>query len=255
MLFALTREISPAFERCQLSHQPRRPIDLDRARAQHAAYEWALVELGGTVRRIDSGPDMPDAVFIEDTAVVLGDGAIMTRPGADARRAETPGVADALARYGVPLRDLLAPATLDGGDVLVIGRSVFVGESSRTNAAAIAQLRRILQPLGYAVRKVPVEKCLHLKSAATAVSGSTLLVNPEWVPDGTFLALTTIEVDPDEPQAGNALLVGETAIYPAAFPKTRARLERAGIRVRTVEVDEIAKAEGGVTCCCLLWER
>lgn len=254
MLFALTREISSAFERCQLTHQPRVPIDLDRARAQHAAYEWALVELGCTVRRIDSGPDMPDTVFIEDTAVVFREGAVMARPGAESRRLETPGVADALARYGVPLRDLLEPATLDGGDVLIMSRTVFVGASSRTNAAGIAQLRRILQPLGYAVQKIPVEKCLHLKSAATAVGPETLLLNPQWVPAEAFGSLTRIEVDHDEPGAGNALLVGDTVVYPAAFQKTRARLEQAGLRVRAVEVDELAKAEGGVTCCCLLFQ-
>ncbi len=255
MLFAITREISPAFERCELTHQPRVPIDLERARAQHAAYEWALVDLGCTVRRIDSGPDMPDAVFVEDMAVVLREGAIIARPGADSRRAEVVGVADALARNGVPLRDLVAPATLDGGDVLVMGRTIFAGESSRTSAAAIAQLRRIVQPLGYTLRKVPVRECLHLKSAATAVAGSVVLVNPAWIPPDTFAGFTTIEVDPDEPNGAKALLVGETVISPAAFPKTRARLERTGLKVHAVDVDEIAKAEGGVTCCCLLYER
>lgn len=254
MIWAITRDISPAFEHCQLTHRPRVPIDLARARAQHDAYEWALVELGCTVRRIDSSADTPDAVFIEDTAVVLREGAIIARPGAETRRAETPAVAHALARLGLPLREIAEPATFDGGDVLVVGRTVFVGSSSRTNATGINQMRRMLQPLGYKVRPVSVEACLHLKSAVTAVAGDAVLINREWVPADAFGGLTVIDVDPDEPEAGNALLVGGIVIYPAAYPKTRARLERHGLRVRSVEVDELAKAEGGVTCCSLVFE-
>jgi len=252
---ALTREISSAFERCELTHRPRVPIDLARARAQHDAYEWALVELGCTVRRIDSGPDMPDAVFVEDTAVVFREGGVIARPGAPSRRAETPAVMAALARFGLPLHDVIEPATLDGGDVLVIGRRVFIGSSARTNAAAIDQMRRLLEPLGYGVRAVPVQGCLHLKSAATAVSSTTLLVNRTWVPAEAFEGLTLVDVDPDEPHAANALLVGEVVVYPAAFPRTRARLEDRRLRLRTVEVDELAKAEGGVTCCSVIFER
>ena len=261
MLLSFTRALSPAFDRCQLTHLPRVPIDLDRARAQHDAYEWTLVELGCTVRRIDSVPDLPDAVFIEDTAVIVREGAIVARPGAESRRAETPAVVAALARFGLPQHDITAPGTLDGGDVLVVGRRVFVGASARTNVEGLDQIRRLLEPLGYAVRAVPVEGCLHLKSAVTAVARDTLLLNRAWVPADAFPGLTTIDVDPDEPHGANALwLTGtggpagasDAVVYPAAFPKTRARLERHGLRIRAVEVDELAKAEGGVTCCCLL---
>ncbi|MBI3050781.1 MAG: dimethylargininase [Acidobacteria bacterium] len=256
MLFALTREISPRFAECQLAHLPRLPIDLQRARAQHDAYEWALVELGCTIRRLDSGADMPDAVFVEDTAVIVQEGAVIARPGAEARKAETPAVAAALARFGLPQHQIAAPGTLDGGDVLVVGRRVFIGASSRTNVEGIDQMRRLLEPLGYAVRAVPVRECLHLKSAVTAVAPDTLLINRDWVPADAFTGATLIGVDPDEPAAANALWLprpdGPVVIYPAAFPKTRRRLEQHGLRVRTVEVDELAKAEGGVTCCCLI---
>lgn len=254
MLFALTREISSAFEQCQLTHLPRVPIDLDRARAQHAAYEWALVELGCTVRRVDSGANMPDAVFIEDIAVILREGAVITRPGAESRHAEIPVVAAALARFGLPLSDIRAPGTLDGGDALVTGRQVFVGSSARTNTAAVDQMRELLKPLGYAVRCVPVQGCLHLKSAVTVVATNTLLINRDWTSAEAFAGFTLIDVDPDEPYSANALLVGDVLIYPAAFPKTRARVEQRGLRVRTVEVDELAKAEGGVTCCSLVFD-
>jgi len=254
MLMALTREISPAFESCQLTHVPRVPIDVERARAQHAAYEWALVEAGCTIRRLDTAPDLPDSVFIEDIAVVLEEGAIVCRPGAEARRAETAGVVEALVRHGRPLHRVQAPATLDGGDVLVIGREVFVGASSRTNRAAIDQLSRTLGAVGYTVRAVPVRGCLHLKSAVTAVAADTLLINRAWVPAETFRGLSLIDVDPEEPHAANGLTVGDAVIYPSSFPRTRERLERRGVRIRPVEVDELQKAEGAVTCCSLIFE-
>jgi dimethylargininase len=258
---AFTRSIAPVFEQCQLTHMPRVAIDVERARAQHDAYEWALVELGCTIRRLDSGPAMPDAVFIEDTAVVVREGAIIARPGADTRRAEVPAVVEALARIGLPQHAIAAPATLDGGDVLVVDRRVFVGASTRTNVEGFDQMRQLLEPLGYVVAAVPVRGCLHLKSAVTAVGRETLLINRTWVPADAFRGFTLIDIDPDEPHAANALWVAAppgparrddgVVIYPAAFPKTRARLER-HVRVRSVEVDELAKAEGGVTCCSLL---
>jgi dimethylargininase len=254
MWFAITREISGAFQDCQLTHLPRVAIDLERARAQHDAYEWALVELGCTVRRVNSGAGMPDSVFVEDAAVVFREGAVIARPGAESRRAETPAVAEALARFGLSHRDIQEPGTLDGGDVLVVGRDVFVGASSRTNAAGITQLRHIVTRLGYRVHAVPVQDCLHLKSAVTPVAAKTLLVNRNWVAADAFSNLRLIDVDDDEPHAANALLVGDVVICAAAFPRTRARLERHGLRVKLVDVDELAKAEGGVTCCSLLFE-
>ena len=253
MLMALTREVSPSFQDCALTHLNRVPIDLDRARAQHADYEWALVEAGCTVRRLDAGPDLPDSVFIEDAAIVLPEGAIITRPGADSRRAETLVVAAALARHGLPLREIEAPATLDGGDVLVIGRSIFIGESDRTNAAGIDQVRKILQRR-YKVHGIPLEGCLHLKSAVTSVADDTLLINREWVSPTAFKKFTLIDIDPQEPYAANALRLPDRLLYPAAFPRTCERLKNEGLKVRTVDVDELAKAEGAVTCCSLVFE-
>jgi dimethylargininase len=254
MLMALTREISAAFEACELTHLPRVPIDLERARAQHAAYEWALVEAGCTVRRLDSAPDMPDAVFVEDMAIMLEEGVVICRPGAESRRRETPGVVEALERHGHPLQHIQAPGTLDGGDVLVVGRQVFVGSSARTNRAGIDQLARILEPVGYTVRAVPVHGCLHLKSAVTAVSPDTVLINREWVPADAFAGLSLVDIDPQEPHAANALAIADAVLYPASFPRTRERLESRGLRVQPVDVDELQKAEGAVTCCSLIFE-
>ena len=234
MIWAVTRGISDSFEQCQLTHMARVPIDIERARAQHAAYEWALVELGCTVRRLDAPPDLPDAVFIEDTAVVFPEAAVIARPGAEARQRETPAVREALGRFGMPMRDVAEPATLDGGDVLRIGRQVFIGSSTRTNATAANQMRRFLRPLGYKVRVVPVEGCLHLKSAVTAVAPDTVLINRAWVPANAFAGLDIIDVDPDEPAGANALLAGDVLVYAASFPRTRARLEDKGLHVRVV---------------------
>jgi dimethylargininase len=252
MLMALTREISAAIRDCELTHLARAPIDMDRARAQHAAYEWALVETGCTVRRLDTTEPLPDSVFIEDVAIVLDEAAIITRPGAQARRSETIAIAQWMSHVR-PLRYIDAPGTLDGGDVLTVGRRMFVGASDRTNAAGAEQLRTIVAPLGYTVDIVPVSGCLHLKSAVTAVSEETLLINPQWVSPDRFTGFRLVEIDPAEPYAANALAVGGRIIYPAAFPATRRRLEELGLTLRTVDVDELAKAEGAVTCCSLIF--
>jgi dimethylargininase len=253
MLIAITREVSPALERCELTHLARTPIDLGRARAQHDAYEQCLVEAVCPVERLTADDTMPDSVFIEDIAVVFDELALVTRPGAASRRAETPAVAEALARYR-PLRYIEWPGTVDGGDVLVSGQRVFVGRSSRTNADGIEQMRHILEPYAYTVDAVDVTGCLHLKSAVTTVATDVLLMNRAWTDAAQFSGFTIIDVDPAEPYAANALCVGDLIIFPAAFPLTRQRLEARGLQARTVDVSEFAKAEGGVTCCSLVFD-
>jgi dimethylargininase len=252
MLMALTREISSAIQQCALTHLPRTPIDLERARAQHSAYEWALVEAGCTVRRLDTTDPLPDSVFIEDTAIVLDELAIITRPGAQSRRSETPAVAQWLTKVR-PVRQIEAPGTVDGGDVLAVGRMLWVGASERTNDAGAAQLRRLVSPYGYTVEQVPVNGCLHLKSAVTLAAADTVLINRRWVPADAFARCTLIDIDPDEPYAANAVAVGGRVLYPATFPRTRQRLVDHGLSVHTVHMDELAKAEGAVTCCSLIF--
>lgn len=247
MAIAFTRAISPAIGRCELTHLARSPIDLGRACDQHAAYEAALAGLGYEVRRLPPLPDCPDAVFVEDAAVVFDEVAVITRPGAESRRTETASMADALAAFR-PLRYIESPGTLDGGDVLRLGRTVFIGRTARTNAVAIEQMRSLLSPFGYAVRGTEVSGCLHLKTAITEVADGVVLANRAWV---DVPAVEVIEVDPDEPFGANALRVGAAVIYSTAFPKTRARLEARGVRVVAVDVSELAKAEAGVTCCCV----
>jgi dimethylargininase len=253
LLRALTREVSPSIARCELSYVPRTEISLDRARAQHLAYEQALVELGCDVVSLPAEASLPDSVFVEDTALVLNEIAVILRPGAEARQPETPSVAKILAEH----RDLAvigAPGTVDGGDVLHVGRTIYVGSSRRTNAVGIAQVASAVEPFGYRVQPVAVNGCLHLKSAVTPVEPQTLLMNREWVDAGAFEGLHWIDVSPDEPLAANALLIGDTVVYPASYGRTRARLEERGITVRVVDVSELQKAEGGVTCCSLIFE-
>jgi dimethylargininase len=248
---AITRAVSPAIADCELTCQPRVPIDVALARAQHHAYEQALAAAGCRVEQLEADEAMPDSVFVEDLAVVFDELAILTRPGADSRRPEMPAIAAALAAYR-PLHAIQAPATVDGGDVLVAGRHVFVGGSTRTNGAAVAQMRRLLEPLGYAVIQTDVRGCLHLKSAVTALDDRRLLVNPEWVDAAAFAGFTLVEVAPDEPSAANALRLADRIIMAAAFPRTADRVAALGLRVERVDANELAKAEGAVTCCSLI---
>ncbi len=251
MPIAITRKLSPAIARCELTHIGRVPIDLERAEAQHAAYERALARLGCEVVSLPAEPDLPDAVFVEDTVVVVDELAVITRPGAAARRRETASVAAVLAEHR-PLAAIDEPGTLDGGDVLRVGRCFWVGLTGRTNREGVAQLAALVAPHGYTVEAVPVAGCLHLKTAVTQVGPATVLLNPAWVDPAPFQGLDRLEVDPAEPFAANALLVGDSAIYPTAFPRTAARLERAGTRLEPVDVSELAKAEGAVTCCSII---
>jgi len=253
VLVAITREVSPSLGACELVHLPRVAIDIARARLEHDAYERALSEAGCEVRRLPAGSDIPDSVFVEDIAVVFDELAVITRPGAPSRRAETPAVAGALGGYR-PLRRLEPPATLDGGDVLVVGRTVFVGRSARTNPEGIEQLGRILGDFGYTVAGVAVAGCLHLKSAVTSVGDHLLLINSRWVSRAALPGADFVDVHPDEPYAANALRIGGGVLFPELFVRTRERLEREGVIVRTVEVGELAKAEGAVTCCSLVFE-
>jgi dimethylargininase len=250
---AITRQVSPSIARCELTHLDRLPIDLETARAQHRAYEKTLAGLGCEVRSLPPEPDLPDSMFVEDPAVVLDGVAVIARSGAESRRPEADSIAAALESFR-PLDHVAAPGTLDGGDVLVVGRTLFVGRSSRTNPEGAEQLRRIAAPHGYTVAGVDVNECLHLKSAATRVGERILLANRAWVDTDAFGDAEIIEVDPAEPAAANALLVGETVVLPAAYPRTRDRLQAHGIATVALDVSEVIKAEGGVTCCSLIFE-
>jgi dimethylargininase len=242
-MIAITRDVPSSMETCELTHRDRERVDVATARAQHHRYRALLASLGCEVIGLPADDAYPDCVFVEDTAIVLEDLAVITRPGAESRRGETLVVADVLADYR-PLVYIEAPATLDGGDVLVLDDRIYVGLSTRTNEAALEQLRVLT---GREVIPVGVRGALHLKSAITRVSHDALLVNRAWIDVAPFARWTLI--DAEEP---NALLVGEVVVYPSAFPETAATLRAHGVDVRTIDAGELAKAEGGVTCCSLL---
>lgn len=250
-MFAIVRDVSPAIERCELTHLERATIDLDVARAQHDRYVQALAALGCSIARLPEDANQPDSVFVEDTAVVLDEVAVITRPGAVSRREETAAVEQVLRRYR-EIRRIEAPGTLDGGDVLRVGRTFFVGMSGRSNRDGLEQLQEIVAPIGYSVVPVIVRGCLHLKSAVTEVAPETLLVNPAWLPEDSFREFERVEIDPSEPFAANALRIGNTVVHAAAFPRTRDRLAARGIDICPVDMSELAKAEGAVTCCSLI---
>jgi dimethylargininase len=232
----------------------RTPIDLEIARTQHNEYVKALAHAGCQVIELPEEPDLPDSVFVEDTAFILPEVAVITRPGADSRKPEIESIVRALSPYRT-LVHVTEPATVDGGDVLVLGKNIYVGLSTRSNTQAVEQLNEALGRFGYKVFGVELTDCLHLKTAVTRVDDKTLLINKNWVDAAHFHGFHLIDVDASEPFAANCLPVKGKIIYPTTFPKTQRMLEERGYSVVNVHLDELAKAEGAVTCCSLIVEE
>ncbi len=248
---AITRKVSPAIEKCELTHLVREPISFEVATQQHTAYVECLKSIGCDVVSLEAEADLPDSVFVEDAALVLDEVAVITRPGAVSRQAEVNTIRVALKPYR-ELIEIEAPATLDGGDIVRIDKTIYVGLSTRSNQAAIDQLAERLRPYNYTVKGIEVKDCLHLKSAVSIVAKDILLLNPAWIDASLFPNMTIIETDPSEDFAANAVLIGEDIIYPEEFPKTAAKLRAHGLKLHTVLATELAKAEGAVTCCSLI---
>jgi dimethylargininase len=250
MLHALTRQVSANLAACELTFLDREPIDVDRARAQHRDYETVLAELGARVISLPPAEAFPDAVFVEDPAIVLDEVAVIARPGAESRRGEAESIALALAPYR-ELRHIAAPGTLEGGDVIRVGKTLYVGASKRTNAGGIAQLRALLKPFGYRVIAVGVHGCLHLKSGACWAGGETILANVQWIDATAFGGLEILDVA--EPAAADVLPIGGRVLIPASFPRTAQVLESRGFLPRPIDVSQLQKAEAGVTCMSLVF--
>jgi dimethylargininase len=253
MLRAVTRDLSPAIANCELEFLDRQPIDLALAEEQHRQYQACLAELGAHVEILPAEPDLPDSVFVEDPAIVLDEIAVITRMGVLSRRREGESLARALAPYR-ELRHIVEPGTLEGGDVMRVGKTLYVGYSRRTNVAGIQQLAGILHPFGYFVVPVEVRGCLHLKSACCFIGDDTVLANRAWMDPDALCSLRMLDVPAEEPRGANALRIGDTVLMPAAFPRACELLEHSGFRVRTVDNSELLKAEAGVTCTSLLFE-
>ena len=253
MLTAITRSVSPAVVNCELSFIPRQPIDLQIAVAQHRAYERLLESLGAKVLSLPAEPNLPDSMFVEDPAIVLDELAIIFPLGTDSRRPEAASIERTLSKFR-KLEHIALPATVEGGDVLRVARTLFVGLTKRSNAEGIRQLTALLDPHNYEVIPVPVTGCLHLKSAITYLGRDTLLANRAWFDTSRFSQFNWIDVDPTEPHAANALALGDTIIFPASFPRTLARIEAAGFHVTPLDISELQKAESGLTCSSLIFE-
>jgi dimethylargininase len=252
-LVAITRPVSSSLAQCEITFIERESIDLSLARHQHAAYEATLERLGARLVRLPRADAYPDAVFIEDTALVLDRLAVIPIMGAPSRRGETAEVAGCLAAYR-PLHQLEAPATLDGGDVMQADRTLYVGLTARTNRAAVEQLASATEAHGYRLVPIVPTGCLHLKSACTYLGRGVVLANPDWIDPACLHGLDVIPVAPEEPFAANALAIAGRLVYASDFPKTRATLERRGFEVTTLDTAELRKAESAMTCMSLVFE-
>jgi dimethylargininase len=251
MPLAFTRAVSPRIAECELTHLERVPIDAATAAAQHAAYEEALVEAGFEIVRLPDLVDDPDAVFVEDTALLLGEHAVITRPGAASRANETGSTAEGLRGHFQLHR--IERGHLDGGDVLRIGQRLYVGLSTRTDRDGVAALAEIAGPLGCEVIAAETGACLHLKTGATFAGEDVLLYNPKAINPAQFIGVEPLAVD--EPAAANCVRACDQLIVPAGNPRTAERLRDRGFSVVEVDVSELQKAEAGVTCMSLISER
>jgi len=254
MIVALTREPARSMDACELTYREREPVDAAAAAAQHRGYCDALRACGARVVTLPAVDELPDCVFVEDTAIVLEEVAVLTRPGVESRRGEVSLIEPEVARLRRVVR-VEAPATLEGGDVLRLGRTLYVGLSPRTNASGAEALRRFAAPHGYEVVAVEPRGCLHLKTGCSALDEETVLVNPDWVDAGVFRGREVLAVDASEPWAANVLHVSGSICISAAFPRTAGMLAARGYDVRAVDVSEFAKAEGGLTCMSLLFRQ
>src|SRR5271157_3145559 len=253
MLTAITRKVSASLVACELSFIDRKPIDMEKARAQHYAYEALLEKLGARVISLAEERDLPDSMFVEDPAVVLDEVAVICPLGTETRRKEAASLAAALDKYR-KLCYVKLPALLEGGDVLRVEKKIFVGLTRRSNAEGIRQLAVIVSQFGYDLTAVPVSGCLHLKSAVTYLGRNTLLGNPAWFHWARLPGFDWIDVDPSEPHAANALAIADSVVFPSSFPRTRERIETKGFHVTPIEIGELQKAESGLTCSCLLFD-
>ncbi len=251
-MIAVVRAVSPRMSECELTHFDRTPIDAKLAASQHEEYQKVLESLGCKIVEADATPEYPDSIFVEDTAIVFDELAIITRPGAASRREETITMENTLKSLK-PVFKIQEPGLLDGGDVLKVAKKVWIGLSSRSNKEAVEQVKNILAKHNYEVIGVELKDCLHLKSAVTQVEKNTLLINSNLVDRKYFEGFDFIEVHPDEPFAANALLINDTIVFPSAFSKTLQILKDKKIKIIAVDNSEVIKAEGGVTCCSIVF--
>ena len=250
-MIALTRRPAFALVNCEVGYAPRQEIDLHLAFQQHEAYCQALRQLGVVVEVLPSEEAFPDSVFIEDNAVILDELAVMTSMGPPSRQGEPALLFPVLARHR-RLATIAPPATIEGGDVLRMGKTLYIGVSTRTNREGVEALRVIVEPLGYQVAPVGVQACLHLKTACTALDDETLLVNPDWIDSDPLGAFRLLHVPAEEPFGANVLRLPGGVLVQTSSPLTRDVIESQGFAATCVDLGEFAKADAGLTCLSLL---
>lgn len=252
-MIALTRRPAFSLVNCEVGPMPREDIDLHLAFQQHEAYCRALRQLGVAVEVLPPEEAFPDSVFIEDNAVILDELAVVTSMGTPSRQGEPALLLPVLARYR-RLVTIAPPATIEGGDVLRMGKTLYVGVSTRTNRAGVEALRAIVEPLGYEVTPVGIRACLHLKTACTSLDDKTLLVNPAWLDSNALRPFRLLHVPAEEPFGANVLRLPGGVLVQASSPLTRDVIESQGFAATCVEVGEFVKADAGLTCLSLLIE-
>lgn len=253
MLSALTRGVSPTIGDCKLTFMERERIDVAAATRQHEAYRQCLTKMGVQITSLDLLPDAPDAVFIQDTAVVVDEVAIVATMGAACRAEEVESVAQVLSLHR-PLKRLSPPATLEGGDIVRIGRTLYVGDSGRTNRDGIRQLSEMLAPYDYQVIPAGVRGCLHLSTGCSYLGHGLMLLNPVWVDAAPFQQFEILEVPETESWAANTIAVGDTVLMASAFERTCALVQERGFNVIATDISELQKAEGALTCMSLMFD-
>lgn len=254
MTFALINRPSTALSECALTYMSRNSIDFPKAMEQHRAYANALEDLGVEVKVLNLNKTMPDGVFIEDTAVVLDELAVITSMGTPSRRMELPEITEELRKYRKTV-EIPLPATLEGGDVLRVGRRIYIGRTVRTNKDAISFFTQIVKPFRYQVVPVEVSGCLHLKTGITALNKETFLANPEWINLSPFKGCRIVEVPQNEMFGGNVLVVNGKVLMNSAYPRTIDLVASLGFNIKSVDISEFGKAEAGLTCMSLVFNK
>ncbi len=254
MLIALTHRPSPSLSECVLTFVEREKIDYARARRQHRQYCDTLRACGARVIVLSANDEFPDGVFVEDAAVVLDEIAVLTSTGNQSRRKELQNLEPQIARYR-PLRRIQPPATIEGGDVLRVAKTLYVGLSTRTNSLGLQSLRAFAGPYGYRVVPVAVQGCLHLKTACTALDDETILMNPAWVDASGFEDFRVLSVPPDEPWGANVLRIGNNLLMHSGFPRSLDMVRGMNFNLTAVDISEFSKAEAGLTCMSLIFDH
>ncbi|HXH74159.1 MAG TPA: arginine deiminase family protein [Bacteriovoracaceae bacterium] len=251
----LVRKPSPLLVQCELTHIKRETIDFPKLLDQHTRYVEALTQLGCQVKYLPDLNQSPDGVFAEDTAFVLDEVAVITRPGAVSRQSEVTSVDQALQAFRKEIHRITAPGTVDGGDILKVEKNIYIGLSTRTNEEGIKQMRNYLSPHGYQVKAVSVPLCLHLKTGVSYLGKNHLLINPEWVEAGMFPEFTKIKIDPGESFGANVLVIDDKVFITASAPETSKKLKQAGFTLIKLDISELARAEAGLTCLSLVFKE